>query len=171
VNCRPVRFRQGFGVAATLLLAEAAHGGCGKPTPSPAAEPARYVTEGGQVYDRETNLTWDRCSIGQTWATAGCSGTVLLLTWDQAAKHATGGWRLPSQSELESLVVAACRNPAIDENLFPNLGAGKYWYWSSSALTATSAWVVYFGSGTASPIGHAFTNAVRLVQSGRVAAP
>jgi hypothetical protein len=171
VTRRAVRIRQGFGVAATLLLAAAASGGCGKPMANPAGRPARYETDGGLVYDRETNLTWDRCSVGQTWTAAGCSGSVLLLTWDQSVKQATGAWRLPSQTELESLVVEACRNPAIDEIAFPNMEAGKYWYWSSSALTATSAWVVYFGSGTASPIGHAFTNAERLVQSGRVAAP
>jgi hypothetical protein len=27
----------------------------------------RYDIKGGEVFDKKSNLTWQRCSVGQTW--------------------------------------------------------------------------------------------------------
>jgi hypothetical protein len=143
-----------------LLLAGPASAGCA-PTPS------RFVAQGAEVVDPITRLTWARCSLGQTWdeSDGKCHGSVQLVTYDQAVKQASPPWRLPTETELMSLVIADCRSPALDEAAFPDTDPLRAWYWTSSSMTASSFWVVYFVSGSTSPIGRAFVNAARLVRA------
>lgn len=61
-----------------------------------------------QFYDAKTNLTWQQCCVGQQWVDGKVIGNPQLLSWDEVqkilaeAKH--GGWRLPTKTELQSLV-------------------------------------------------------------------
>src|SRR2546423_8187735 len=83
--------------------------------------PARYEPRGGTVYDKETKLTWQRCSVGQQWKEGqGCVGDVALLTWEEANKLG-GGWRLPSKDELQDLVFQNCPNGqrSVNDEVFP----------------------------------------------------
>ena len=57
-----------------------------KPTRTPGA---RYVLKGGEAYDKKTDLTWQRCSIGQRWKEGtGCVGVIKQLDWDESMKQA-----------------------------------------------------------------------------------
>lgn len=79
----------------------------------------------GTVYDKKTNLTWMRCSLGQSWDGKTCNGEAKEYTWHDATKltHQFAGstaWRLPTVEELDSLVYCSKgRKPSARPN-------GKY---------------------------------------------
>ena len=85
----------------------------------------RYTVGANQetVLDTQTNLTWLRCSIGQTSVGDSCTGTATSLTWQgalQAAEQANSvnlagynDWRVPNIKELASLVALHCFSPSI----------------------------------------------------------
>ncbi|SFR54003.1 DUF1566 domain-containing protein [Thiomicrospira sp. ALE5] len=71
-----------------------------------------YIDNGdGTVTDTETNLTWMRCSLGQTWNGSTCLGDASRHNWQTARDLAKeshfadkSDWRLPTVDELHSLV-------------------------------------------------------------------
>ncbi len=116
------------------------------------APDSRYELQnsGAEVWDKQTDLIWQRCSLGQGWDGSGCTGTPTGHTWQQAleaAKAAGGGWALPDKRELQSLVERGCYNPAVNSTVFPNTPSS--WYWSSSSVAGYggNAWAVYFYGG------------------------
>ncbi len=121
-----------------------------------ATAPASRFTDNGDgtVTDKATGLQWKRCSEGQGWDGATCTGTATGHTWQAALQLAEAAsyagrsdWRLPNIKELASIVEQACYDPAVDLGVFP--GAPSYWFWSSSpnANDASNAWYVYFYDG------------------------
>lgn len=135
-----------------------------------------YAEDPSTWKDPKTGLTWQRCSLGQTWNGYDCDGTPKTYTFDQAqeAVKALGrGWRLPAASDLASLIRCdtgfkgniqlpdrrggmktmpnecndGATRPTIDTTVFPNTPYG--WYWSASpyAGSPNSAWVVFFYIG------------------------
>lgn len=151
---------------ANALTIATAYAGCDA---NQSAQPrnTRYVIKGGEVYDTQTRLTWQRCSVGQRWKeNAGCVGVIRQMTWQQAMSQASDGWRVPDRDELSTLISPACKNPAIDEQVFPDMELTKLWYWTSSENDA-SAWYVAFGGGSIRSGGRMDLNAVRLMRRGR----
>ncbi|HEY8027019.1 MAG TPA: DUF1566 domain-containing protein, partial [Burkholderiaceae bacterium] len=111
---------------------------------------ARYLIKGDEVYDKSTDLVWQRCSVGQTWsAEAGCTGRPSQFSFEEAQQQATGTWRVPSRAELASLLekkkVVAELPLKIDEVAFPGMDENQLWYWTSTADNGTFAWSVSFG--------------------------
>ena len=108
----------------TTLLAQSSLA-CAECDPAKSAEPiaSRFETHGDTVYDRNTNLTWMRCSYGQVWIeNGGCSGSVKLLDWDSAMGLRLPGnaaWRLPQKDELGSIVATNCRGLRSTKPCFP----------------------------------------------------
>lgn len=77
------------------------------------------------VADLVTGLEWQRCSVGQTWnvSTQTCDGSVLGFTGDQAlTQTAPGGFRLPTITELRSLVY--CSNGGFISEKAPGYNGG-----------------------------------------------
>lgn len=141
--------------------------------PALAADP-RYVISGDEVYDKQTDLTWKRCSVGMRWKEGmGCIGVHKTFTFEEAQKQAGDGWRVPSKDELATLIDLTRKNqkrsPTIDVDAFPDMarqGAETY-YWSST-LSASDAWCVAFNDGSVYNDGRrSTTNAVRLVRGGQ----
>ena len=149
------------------------------------APDSRYTNNGdGSVYDKDTDLTWMRCSIGQTWESGGdsCSGTLSQMRWGGAletvitknseALLGKSDWRLPNVKELSSVLEWACF-PAINETQFPNQSLGTT-YWASTAnidynYGYNAAWCVSFNdewSTAGLPCGRDNDNAVRFVRGG-----
>ena len=73
------------------------------------------------------------------------------------------GWRLPTLTELESIVDTAYR-PTIDPTAFPSTPAD--WFWTSSPYVGSSGfgWIVYFNYGSSAYDDTASTNRVRCVR-------
>ena len=112
----------------------------------------RYLIKGDTVYDKQANLSWQRCSVGQRWIDGtGCVGTVELFDFRTAQRQASGAWRLPTKEELPTLVdanrKAQQKKPMIDEVAFPNTDPKRQWYWTSDAVGETGGWYVCFGDG------------------------
>ena len=100
--------------------------------------PTRYEVSADSVLDDTTGLTWQHPVDGgqYSWADAKtyCAGL-------------GGGWRLPSVTELQSIVDDTKQRPSIDETAFPNTPALAFWTSSaytgagvSGGLSADGAW-------------------------------
>jgi hypothetical protein len=152
------------GCVVGVVLSSSAWAAC-----DPARNPipaSRYEMKGAEVLDKETGLTWQRCSLGQTWQEGqGCAGSVQELNWRDAVKQGRSGWRLPTREELETLVSKAC-SPSISPEAFPNVDPIKLWYWSSTQTDRDLAWLVQFGGGATFNGYQTSQNAVRLVRGG-----
>jgi hypothetical protein len=128
---------------------------------------ARYVIQDDRVHDRQTDLTWQRCTYGMRWtANKDCQGEPRRLTFDAAKKLESGGWRLPTLDELNSIVVRG-RKPSIDETLFPN--TPPLYFWATDNRDTTFSWYVLFENGVANHYFPPRTNRdlVRLVRTGK----
>jgi hypothetical protein len=136
---------------------------------------ARYVINGGEIYDQKTDLTWSRCSVGQHWqAGNGCVGVIKEFTFGDALKLADANWRVPDKDELATLIDYARlkRNqpPMIDAAAFPDMDPAKLVYWSSTPDDAFHAWNVDFHNGGIHYGDGGYRenpSAVRLVRSGK----
>jgi hypothetical protein len=106
----------------------------------------RFVINGAEVRDLRTNLVWARCSVGQTWDGATCSGTPTTHTREQALQlaQAATGWRLPNRKELSSLADRGCREPAIDSTAFPQTASTVYWSSTPFVGYSFGAWQIDF---------------------------
>lgn len=105
---------------------------------------------GDTVVDSKTNLTWGRCSVGQTWANNACSGTATPMSYDQAmayAKSQPGGWRVPDAKELVGLVDRERTSPSIDVVTFPGTVLNGYWTSSPMVGDPDASWAVNFITG------------------------
>ena len=136
-----------------------------------------YVINIDTVYDKETNLTWQRCSVGQRWIEKkGCIGNIRTMTSDSAQKQGAGAWRVPTKEELATLLDAKLQKlgqkPAIDVIAFPNMNPAKTWYWSSSPATHSGYLGVSFDGANKRDMDNtqrsrAKYGAVRLVRTGK----
>ena len=148
--------------------------------PVSLATDSRYVIQGDTVYDKVTNLTWQRCSVGQQWVVdTGCVGSVGRFTYDDARKLENKIWRLPTKDELESLIdqnrKAQGQKPMININAFPNMTEFDYWS-STNAASERSNIInhnperfanVNFNVGNTFHIFRGAPFSVRLVKSGQ----
>jgi hypothetical protein len=151
-------------IVLTCLMPAMASAAC-DPRQSNSTPTSRYAIKGGEVHDQLTHLTWQRCSVGQHWRQElGCVGVIRQMTWTEAMTQAVAGWRLPTLDELKSLIASNCANPAINEQVFPDMELYKLWYWSSTD-TGSSVWYVAFGSGSVHNADRTDLNAVRLVRA------
>lgn len=149
--------------ACLAVFSQQALAGCNPNKPAPPVAD-RFTITGSTVKDKVTGLTWQRCSIGQKWKEkVGCVGLVDMVKFNAAQDEEADGWRLPRPAELRSLLIGRCRNPAINEDAFPDMDPDALWYWS---YDGNMDQVVNFGEGNApfcaSP--KCKGNAVRLVR-------
>jgi hypothetical protein len=101
------------------------------------------------VSDNITNLQWTKCTAlaGSTMDTANdCSGSHGLFLWGDAKIFCEdlvyagfNDWRLPTASELFSIINFEYLDPAVDPLVFPNTEGtgnflGRYWTGTRSNL-------------------------------------
>lgn len=146
-------------------------GGAHAAQSAPAAN-SRYVIQGETVYDKKTNLTWQRCSVGQRWVEGtGCAGAIKTFTFDAAKQQADGMWRVPPKGKLATLIdrnrKTNRQKPASDDVAFPDMDLENLVYWSSTPRDASNAWFVSFERGYIYYDYRSTPRAVRLMRSGR----
>jgi hypothetical protein len=112
---------------------------CVRPLPD-RCRPARYETVVGDdvVRDLATGLTWQRTVEAQMYA------------WDDAGPRCAArgqGWRLPSLTELQTIIDDTRLYPAIDTSVFPGTPRVVFWTSSPHADGAGTSWTVDFFYG------------------------
>lgn len=130
---------------------------------------SRFVINSDEVYDKNTDLTWQRCSEGRQVKeddAPRCIGEVKLFTFDQAQQLGHGQWRVPSKDELASLYLRYGQMRIDRRIAFPDY-ENLEWYWTSTPEGASGGWSVHFNGGSVDYGGRCATLAVRLVRSGR----
>lgn len=157
---------RGFVCCLALAAASSAHADMKKP-----AADLRFVVEGDKVYDKKTDLTWARCSMGQKWVEGhGCLGSVGITTLAKALEQQKDAWRLPTKAELDTLVdkglVAAKHQPTINDAAFPDMDIKHLLYWNTAAGAAAGGYT-NFGIGRLNKYDLSVLRAVRLVKSGK----
>jgi len=114
------------------------------------------LKEGAIVLDKETQLIWQRCSLGQSWENNGeCTGNAKKYSFYKAQEVAKftnfsgfNDWRVPTIDELESIIELACYEPAINTTIFPNTEiSANYWSSSSYVSDVFNSWSVRFHHG------------------------
>ncbi|MDR3389891.1 MAG: DUF1566 domain-containing protein [Rudaea sp.] len=118
------------------------------------------------VRDEGTGLVWTADNVSPERLTFA-DAKKAIVAMNAARFGGYDDWRLPTITELLTLVDYTRHNPAIDTDVFRN--AKPNWYWSSSpgaSSPADYAWGVGFGNGF-SGYDHrsndAFVRAVRSV--------
>ncbi len=101
----------------------------------PRGDKGRFiVNKEGFAKDSVSGVTWYRCSAGQRYSNFRCKGDILYLNWQEAMDYATefsekSGvvWRLPTDTEMQSVTEEACVAPAINHNVFPDIAVENHW--------------------------------------------
>jgi phage baseplate assembly protein gpV len=118
----------------------------------PAPPGTRYTVNStdGTVLDNATGLTWQQ------------SLPTNAVNWESAAAQCATPWRLPTTSELFTLLDLSRQSPALDP-VFPGVTTECFWT-SVPSTTMGFAWRVCFDHGRAAEWDIAATHRVRCVQ-------
>lgn len=131
----------------------------------------------GTLTDNQSKLTWMRCSLGQVWSGATCTGTPSIHTWQSAQDAAVkldqqGGyagrkdWRVPQIPELAMIVERQCSNPRTNMALFPATPENYFWT-ATVPADPGNAYVLSFGDEGAKYKSRGEALNVRLVSGGK----
>lgn len=115
--------------------------------------PLSYTDNGdGTIHDNVTGLVWQKCSVGETGS--DCSGgSIGSYSWSSAqsvcasSNLAGGNWRLPTMTELMSIVDYEESMGTLDGTAFPGTSS-PYWTSTPHAYYSSFAWFVNFSQGT-----------------------
>lgn len=135
--------------------------------------PAPSYTDNGDgtITDNNTRLIWMKIT-----ADTNNDGSITnddyptgdKLSWQDAVDYCAGlgnGWRLPTYTELESIVDYGSYEPAINPVFQCELSV--YWSASTYANLTDTAWVIQFRSGYDGWDNKTYTNYVRCVRAGQ----
>lgn len=173
---RRVRPSPTAGMLATLVLSVgpvAADCDPKRPLDTPTAN---FELRGATAIDRTTGLEWRRCTLGLEWVDGACRGSVRDLTLADAIAAAAAektGWRVPSAQEMDSILESACRAPAINTEVFPDVTVSEgdsesaWVYWSATRydLIPTMAYVFDYAQGYSDARSVGYALSVRLVRT------
>jgi len=123
------------------------------------------------VTDRITGLMWARCSLGQFWQDDTCQGEAQRYTLNEALLQRStlagySDWRLPTASELATLIDYSRESPAANDDLFAAIPSDRFWSSSPYIGENQDGWVVNFNNGGVYGSPANYTVAVRLVRGG-----
>ncbi len=153
-------------LVAGLLVTGAALAQQNCPTGYPKSTPNSDFADAGNGTVRHipTGLIWKRCTEGQTWNGATCTGLAAEYNWSQAflrvdavnsgadgtQNAGVSDWRLPNLKELRSIYERACYDPSINLSQFPTSPSSDFW---SSSPVAGAAFTFEAQSVNFGPVG------------------
>ena len=124
----------------------------------------RYTRASDIVTDELTDLMWQDDESAKT----------TYKTYAEAITYCSslsfGGytdWRLPSSTELESIIDYGSSDPSIDTNYFQNTYSNRYWSSTSYEGSSDVAWVVNFNYGSVGGNLKSSSYYVRCVRGGQ----
>ena len=106
------------------------------------------------IEDLRTGLQWRRCPAGQKWSSGACTGTIGVYNWSDAMKQCGASyagktdWRLPEETEYESIVGYTRRKPSMDADYWPSMSTVPF-AWSHASGTGTHAMMFLVDGGGA----------------------
>ena len=118
------------------------------------------------VLDTTTGLTWQRKVTENAPQCGGdpyCTQGEGLLYCVNLSVGGYSDWRLPSQTELEGLIVSGV-DPAIDSVAFPNTPSDYYWSSSVVDMDPTYGWVCNFAQANSTAKANVRDYRVRCVR-------
>lgn len=115
---------------------------CVRSDRAPLAPKPRYVVRTGDVLDADTGLDWQRMVSSPALPFPGAARTCARLVL--AGKT---GWRVPTLTELLTLVDERTDSPMITRAAFPKTPGEAFWSSSTFANGKELAWYVRFDSG------------------------
>lgn len=104
----------------------------------------RYDVADGTVHDKETRLTWQQTVPPMMYA----SDVAAAYCKKNMAGLPGTGWRLPTLTELQTIVDDSQSMPAADSSAFPGTPSDRFWTSSAFVGTPGQAWYVDFTGGT-----------------------
>ncbi len=116
---------------------------------SPACPGPRFSASGGWVADAQTKLVWQQTvSMGKDWDQAKA-----------ACRALGGGARLPSETEIQSIVDETTHDTAIDP-IFSGTSSSDFWTSSAIFGNLGYVWVINFEFGLATSASSTLTTPV-----------
>jgi len=94
-----------------------------------------------------------------------CDTSAYIVRMNQQQICGVNNWRLPTQTELQSLDHPINFSPDIHADFFPNTQSGQYWSASENPYSQELAWSVDFANGIAYVGEKRLPHFVRLVSS------
>ena len=148
---RTAAFGGALGLVACLMVVPARLGRANAPA-------GQYNVIENTVVDTKTSLNWSQslASSKFAWNDAGTYCSMLPLQG--------GGWRLPSQNELQTLVDETRIHPAIDPTAFPSTPGDFFWTSSTVPSFPQYAWAISFDTGVTTLLTETETAWVRCVR-------
>ena len=147
--------------------------------------PSRFIILIDIFYDSQTDLTWQRCSVGSPYTQNGqllyCDYNKAgnsMFSFDSAQRREKNGWRLPTLAELQSLPDLGSEEGKL---LFLTTYPGDVW--SSTTSQRTDLWTTKYGhyymsmrsgnrrTGTADDDDDDYRHRVVLVRDGKPEMP
>jgi len=151
---------------------------CDSSQPETTPDRLFIMNDNGTVKDKNTNLLWMRCALGQNWREGHCAFSHMTYDFLDAADAARqlnkeGGfagykdWRLPTLKELSTIIEKRCNNPAINIKAFPDTPVTAYWSSTKDPAYSDGAMLVHLLPGLSYMGNKRVPWAVRLVRHAR----
>lgn len=144
-----------------------------------ASTPSSQLVDNGDgtITDSKTGLMWKKCLEGVTGDNCE-KNSPSTFTWQKTLEHCETvndgdgfaghtDWRVPTITELRSIVEQQCYRPAINTIRFPHTPNSFVWAKTLFAGHSIFAWYVNFADGKSYIDPLTINSAVRLVRGGQ----
>lgn len=166
-----------FLIAGVVVLNTALAGQTCRSSIEASTPTSRFVFhDDGTVTDKQTQITWMRCALGQSWNGKTCTGSAREYSWAEARSAVAElnsdsfgeptSWRLPHVPELASIVERKCFQPRVNLTVFPATPAKTFWTGMERKGSPEQAYAIDFGKGNVTPSKKAYAGPIRLMKDG-----
>lgn len=108
----------------------------------------RFRSQGKQVFDRMSGLTWAKDASMAEFPLSWEESFAFVRELNRQKENGANDWRLPRRGELFSLISHARTDPALPaDHPFENVFPGYYWTATPCARLPRQAWYTHMGGG------------------------